>query len=127
MIKPISSIRYSNVIIHKQLNWRCHSHHSESKIADPLSLLLRFLSRSASQPNDKIMLNIYKAIARNQYSSQKKTKLGHPCSFKLTYIYIIGIYPQTNQYALTPLKLVITKSKSNSEHTTHCYHLHIQV
>jgi hypothetical protein len=47
----------------KQLNCRCHSHHIESKIADRISLL-RFLSRSATEQNDKIMLNIYKSIAR---------------------------------------------------------------
>ena len=63
IIKPVDSTRYLGVIIDKNLNWSSHLQHIESKIVDRISLL-RFLSRAAYEPNDKIMLNIFKSIAR---------------------------------------------------------------
>ncbi|CAF5157241.1 unnamed protein product, partial [Rotaria sp. Silwood1] len=63
-VKASNSTRYLGVIIDKTLNWRSHLHHIESKIAGRISLL-RFLNRAAYEPNDKIMLNIFKSIARS--------------------------------------------------------------
>ncbi|CAF2869712.1 unnamed protein product [Rotaria sp. Silwood2] len=63
IIKPSDSTRYLGIIIDKRLNWRSHIHHIESKIAGRISLL-KFLNRTAYEPNDKIMLNIFKSIAR---------------------------------------------------------------
>src|ERR1700722_7216029 len=62
-IKPQDSARYLGVIFDRKLDWRCHTKHIESKAASRIGLL-RFLSRAARNPNDKTMLNIFKALVR---------------------------------------------------------------
>ncbi|CAF2700723.1 unnamed protein product [Rotaria sp. Silwood2] len=64
-VRLLDSTRYLGVIINKRLNWRCHLHHIESKIADRISALrYRSISAPNPNPNGKTMLNIYKAITR---------------------------------------------------------------
>ncbi|CAF1494352.1 unnamed protein product [Adineta ricciae] len=62
-IKPLDATRYVDVIIDKQLKWRNHLQHLESKMTRRISLL-RYLAKSAQEPNQKTMINIFKAIAR---------------------------------------------------------------
>jgi hypothetical protein len=62
-IKPQDSAKYLGVFIEKKFQWSCHLQHIESKIAERMSLL-RFLFKSATEPNDKTMLDVYEAIAR---------------------------------------------------------------
>ena len=63
IIKPLDATRYLGVIIDKQLKWRNHLQHLETKMAGRISLL-RYLAKSAQEPNQKTMLNIFKTIAR---------------------------------------------------------------
>ncbi len=124
------------VIIDKRLNWRSHTNHIESKIADQIDLL-RFLSRSTTEPNDKIMLNIYKAIARTiitygfpvllttsnkiwerlQILQNKaiRAALNLPLYTSVEYIHKISNIPKIKQYATTLLNLAIIKAQSNNE------------
>ena len=51
------------VIIDKQLNWRRHLDYIETKIAPRIGLL-RYLSKTAYEPNSRTMINIFKSIAR---------------------------------------------------------------
>jgi len=62
-IKPLEHTRYLGIIIDKRLKWRTHLEHIEKKIA-PWIGLLRYLARSAYEPNNKIMINIYKWLVR---------------------------------------------------------------
>jgi exonuclease III len=137
-IKPLDSTRYLGVIIDKKLNWRCHLNHIESKIADRIGLL-RFLSRSSPAPNDKILLNIYKSIARTiitygfpvMLTASDKTwerlqiiqnkairaALDLPSYTSVEYIHKISNIPMIKQYALTLLDQAITKAHSNNDNT----------
>jgi hypothetical protein len=62
-IQPQDSTRYLGIIIDRKLTWRNHLQHIEPKCAHRIHLL-RSLSRSARNPDQKIMLDIYKAIVR---------------------------------------------------------------
>ena len=134
-IKSQAATRYLGVIIDKTLNWRCHLHDMENKIADRISLL-RFLSRSASDPNDTIMLNIYKALVRTiitygypvLLTANNKTwerlqilqnkairaALNLPFYTSVEYIHKISNIPKIKQYALALMNKAIAKSKSNN-------------
>ena len=46
-----------------RLTWRTHVKQIETRIAARISLL-RFLSRAAIEPNDTIMVNLYKSLVR---------------------------------------------------------------
>ena len=63
IIKPLDSTRYLGVIIDKKLDWRRHLDHIETRLAPRIGLL-RYLSRTAYEPNNKTMINIFKAIVR---------------------------------------------------------------
>ena len=63
-VKPLDQTRYLGVIISKQMKWRKHLEHIERRIAPRISLL-RYLARSATEPNTKTMINIYKALIRS--------------------------------------------------------------
>ncbi|CAF1478633.1 unnamed protein product [Adineta ricciae] len=63
IIKPLDVTRYLAVIIDKQLKWRNHLQHLESKMAGRISLL-RYLAKSAQERNQKTMISIFKVIAR---------------------------------------------------------------
>ena len=109
IITPEDSTRYLGVIIDKQLNWRSHLNQIESKIAPRIGLL-RYLSRSAYEPNNNIMINIFKSIARTMIiygypvlltAKQKVwdrlpnyTKQGNSCCTRFTNIYIRRLYTQ---------------------------------
>ena len=62
-IQPQDSTRYIGIIIDRKLTWRNYSQNIEPKCAHRMHLLW-FLSRAAKNPDEKIMLNIYKAIVR---------------------------------------------------------------
>ncbi|CAF1299907.1 unnamed protein product [Adineta ricciae] len=52
-----------SIIIDKRLKWRTHLEHIEAKIALRIGLL-RYLPRSAQDPNNKTMMNVFKSIVR---------------------------------------------------------------
>ncbi|CAF3020298.1 unnamed protein product [Rotaria sp. Silwood2] len=136
IIKPSDSTRYLGIIIDKRLNWRSHIHHIESKIAGRISLL-RFLSRTAYEPNDKIMLNIFKSIARTiiiygypilltandkiwerlQIMQNKaiRAALGPPIYTSVDYIHRITNIPKIKEYAVTILQRYIQTATSNND------------
>jgi len=150
IIKPLDSTRYLGVIIDKQLNWRSHLHHIESKIAGRISLL-RFLNRAATEPNDKIMLNIFKSIARTiiiygypvlltandkiwdrlQIIQNKalRAALGLPIYTSVDYIHRITNIPKIKDYAITLLQKSIQTATSNNDNTllTHLQHISQQI
>ncbi|CAF4455321.1 unnamed protein product [Rotaria sp. Silwood2] len=136
IIKPSDSTRYLGIIIDKRLNWRSHIHHIESKIAGRISLL-RFLNRTAYEPNDKIMLNIFKSIARTiiiygypilltandkiwerlQTMQNKaiRAALGLPIYTSTEYIHRITNIPKIKEYAVTILKRYIQTATANND------------
>ncbi|CAF1130161.1 unnamed protein product [Adineta ricciae] len=63
-IKPLDATRYLGVIIDKQLKFRNHLQHLESKMAGRISLL-RYLAKSAQEPNQKTMINTFKTSQAN--------------------------------------------------------------
>ncbi|CAF3301997.1 unnamed protein product [Rotaria sp. Silwood2] len=135
-IKPSNSTRYLGIIIDKTLNWRSHMHHIESKIAGRISLL-RFLNRAAYEPNDKIMLNIFKSIARTiiiygypilltandkiwerlQILQNKaiRAALGLPIYTSVDYIHNITNIPKIKEYAVILLQRYIQTATSNND------------
>ncbi|CAF4275049.1 unnamed protein product [Rotaria sp. Silwood2] len=136
IVKTSNSTRYLGVIIDKTLNWRSHLHHIESKIAGRISLL-RFLNRAAYEPNDKIMLNIFKSIARSiiiygypilltandkiwerlQIMQNKaiRAALGLPIYTSVDYIHRITNTPKIKEYAVTLLQRYIQTATSNKD------------
>ena len=62
-IKPQQSARYLGVIFDHKLDWRTHTRQVEKRTASRIGLL-RFLSRSTPDSNDKILVNIFKALIR---------------------------------------------------------------
>ncbi|CAF3602013.1 unnamed protein product [Rotaria sp. Silwood1] len=136
IVKTSNSTRYLGVIIDKTLNWRAHIHHIETKIAGRISLL-RFLNRAAYEPNDKIMLNIFKSIARTiiiygypilltannkiwerlQIMQNKaiRAALGLPIYTSVEYIHRITNIPKIKQYAVTLLQRYIQTATSNND------------
>ncbi|CAF1503231.1 unnamed protein product [Adineta steineri] len=137
-IEPTDSTRYLGVIIDKQLNWKAHISHIESQVA-PRIRLLRFLNKIAYEPNDKIMLNIFKSIARTiiiygypilltangkiwerlQIMQNKgiRAALGLPMYTSTEYIHKISNIPKIKDYAITLLKQAIQRATSNNDIT----------
>ena len=137
-IKPLDAIRYLGVIIDKQLKRRNHLRHIETKIAARISLL-RYLSKSAKEPNEKTMINIFKAIARTimTYGSpvlltasdkvweclqiiQNKAlraTLGLPIYTSVNYIHHKSSIPKIKEYAITLLKQSIQTTTANNDNT----------
>ncbi|CAF3388564.1 unnamed protein product [Rotaria sp. Silwood2] len=135
-IQPTHSTRYLGTIIDKTLNWRSHIHHIESKIASRISLL-RFLNKASYEPNDRIMLNIFKAIARTiliygypilltandkiwerlQIIQNKSISaaLGLPIYTSVEYIHKISNMPKIKEYAVTLLQRYIQTATSNND------------
>jgi len=138
IIKPLDSTRYLGVIIDKTLNWRTHIHHIESKIASRISLL-RFLNKASYEPNDKIMINIFKSLARPiiiygypvllrakekiwdrlQIMQNKalRAALGLPIYTSVEYIHKISNVPKIKDYATTLLQKSIERATSNNDIT----------
>ncbi|CAF4423479.1 unnamed protein product [Rotaria sp. Silwood2] len=138
IVTPSDSTRYLGIIIDKRLNWRSHIHHIESKIAGRISLL-RFLNKTAYESNDKIMLNIFKSIARTmiiygypilltpndkiwerlQIIQNKaiRAALGLPIYTSVDYIHRITNIPKIKEYAVTLLQRYIQTAICNNDIT----------
>jgi hypothetical protein len=136
-IKPQDSTRYLGVIIDRKLTWRNHLAHIEPKCAHRIHLL-RFLSRTAQNPNRKIMLNIYKAIVRPiltygfpllltasdktwerlQIIQNKaiRAALNLPHYTSVAYIHRISNLPRIQPYAESLLKKAINTARYNHDH-----------
>ncbi|CAF1418063.1 unnamed protein product [Adineta ricciae] len=137
-IKPLDATRYLGVIIDKQLKWRNHLQHLESKMAGRISLL-RYLAKSAQEPNQKTMINIFKAIVRPvmtygypvlltandkiwdrlQIIQNKalRATLGLPIYTSVEYIHRISKIPKIKEYATSLLHKSINTASSNKDQT----------
>ena len=137
-IEPVDSARYLGVIIDKQLTWRNHIQHIESKVTARISLL-RYLSKSAKEPNPKTMINIYKSIIRTviiygypvlltatdklwerlQIIQNRaiRATLNLPIYTSVDYIHRITALPKIKQYAITLLNKSIHTSTLNNDIT----------
>ena len=138
IIEPLDSTRYLGVIIDKQLHWRRHLNHIESKIGARISLL-RFLSKAANEPNNKIMINIFKSMARTiltygfpvlltakqsvwdrlQILQNKalRAALGLPNYTSVEYIHRQSNIPKIKDYAITLLHSSIQTAIINNDNT----------
>lgn len=138
-VKPVDHTRYLGVIIDKRLKWRNHLEHIERRAAPRISLL-RYLARSAKEPNPKTMLNIYKSIVRTiiiygypviltadqtvwnrlQVLQNKaiRAALGLPSYTSVEYIHKISNIPKIKDYALELLNKAIQKATTNNDTTT---------
>lgn len=138
IVQPIDSARYLGVIIDKQLKWRNHLQHIESTVASRISLL-RYLSKSANEPNPRTMLNIYKSIIRTviiygypvlltandkiweriQMIQNRgiRAALNLPIYTSVEYIHRISKLPKVKEYAKSLLTKSILKSKLNNDNT----------
>jgi hypothetical protein len=138
IIKPLDSTRYLGVIIDQRLNWRNHLEHIETKIAPRISLV-RYLSRTAYEPNNKTMTNIFKSIVRTviiygypvlltanekvwnrlQIMQNKaiRAALGLPIYTSVEYIHKISNVPKIKDYATSLLQKSIQTATSNNDIT----------
>jgi len=138
IIKPLESTRYLGVIIDKQLKWRNHLEHIEKKLAPRIGLL-RYLSRTAYEPNSKTMINIFKSIARTmivycypvlltakqtawdrlQILQNKaiRAALGLPMYTSVDYIHKISNVPRIKDYAISLLHKSIQTAATNNDIT----------
>ena len=130
-IQPQESTRYLGVIIDKKLTWRNHLQQIEPKCAHRIHLL-RFLSRSAKNPDPKIMFNIYKTIVRpilaygfpllltasekTWDSIKNHTEQGYSSSTELTTVYVSCIDTSNQQHSSHQTIRRIIANQSNS----HC-------
>ncbi|CAF1212778.1 unnamed protein product [Didymodactylos carnosus] len=62
-IRPQAHARYLEVIYDKTLSWKEHVNHVKEKVNSKINLL-RFLSRSIPESNDRIMVNLFKSLIR---------------------------------------------------------------
>ncbi|CAF1148876.1 unnamed protein product [Rotaria magnacalcarata] len=135
IIKPLDHTRYLDVIIDKRLNWRRHLDHIETKIAPRIGLL-RYLSRTAYEPNIRTMINIFKSRARtiiiygypvlltaDQYVRNRlqiiqnkalRAALGLLIYTSVDYIHKIINSPKITDYATTLLKQPIQIATANN-------------
>ena len=113
--------------------------------------LLRYLSRTAYEPNSKTMINIFKAIARTIIiygypvlltANQKiwdrmqiiqnkalRAALGLPIYTSVEYIHNISNVPKIKDYAITLLQQSIQTATSNNDSIllTHLQHILQQI
>ena len=137
-IQPVDTARYLGVIIDKQLKWRNHIQHIESKVTARISIL-RYLSKSAKEPNPKTMINIYKSIVRTVIISGYpvlltandklwerlqiiqnraiRAALNLPIYTSVDYIHRITALPKIKQYAISLLTKSIHTSTINNDNT----------
>ena len=135
-VKPLDQTRYLGVIIDKQRKWRKHLEHIERRIAPRISLL-RYLARSATEPNPKTMINIYKSLIRSiiihgspiiltadqvvwkrlQVLQNKalRATLGLPVFTSVEYIHKVSNIPKIKDCALELLHKAIQKATTNNE------------
>jgi len=138
IIKPLDYTRYLGVIIDKKLNWRRHVDNIETKIGPRISLL-RYLSKTAYEPNTRTMINIFKSIARTiiiygfpiLLTADKKVwerlqiiqnkairaALGLPIYTSVDYIHKITNIPKIKEYAVTLLQRSIQTATYNNDNT----------
>ncbi|CAF3782533.1 unnamed protein product [Rotaria magnacalcarata] len=138
IIKPLYHTRYLGVIIDKQLNWRRHLDHIKTRIAPRIGLL-RYLSRTAYEPNSMTMINIFKSIARSiiiyghpvlltadqnvwnriQIIQNKAlgAALGLPIYTSVDYIHKISNIPKIKDYATILLKQFIQTATEKNDIT----------
>ena len=138
IIKPLDATRYLGVILDKQLKWRNHLQHLESKMAGRISLL-RFLAKSAQEPNQRTMINIFKAIARPVITygypvllkandkvwerlqiiqnKARRAALGLPTYTSVEYIHRTSNIPKIKAFATSLLQKSITAAKANNDQT----------
>ena len=138
MIKPLEYTRYLGVIIDQKLKWRRHLDHIESRIAPRIGLL-RYLSRTAYEPNNKTMINIFKSIVRTviiygypvlltadqlvwkrlQIMQNKalRAALGLPIYTSVNYIHKISNVPKIKEYATGLLQNAIQAANINNDIT----------
>ncbi|CAF1471154.1 unnamed protein product [Adineta ricciae] len=138
IIKPLDATRYLGVIIDKQLKWRNHLQHLETKMAGRISLL-RYLAKSVQEPNQKTMINIFKAVARSvvtygypvvltandkvwdrlQIIQNKalRATLGLPIHTSIECVHRITKIPKINDYETSLLQQSIATATSNKDHT----------
>ncbi|CAF4589729.1 unnamed protein product [Rotaria magnacalcarata] len=131
--------RYLGVIIDKQLNWRRHLDHIETKIAPQIGLL-RYLSRTAYESNSRTLINFFKSIARTiiiygypvlltadqnvwnriQTIQNKalRATLGLPIYTSVDYIHKISNIPKIKDYATTLLKQSIQTATEKNDITS---------
>ena len=132
-IKPQESARYLGVTSDRKLIWKRHIEQVEAKVA-PRTSLLRFLSRSSPNANDKTMINIFKALVRTvtmfgypslrtadnsiwkrlQIAQNKaiRAALGLPNYTSVEYIHRISNLPKAKQYAEKLLEPAIARAKA---------------
>jgi len=137
-IKPLEHTRYLGIIIDKRLKWRTHLEHIEKKIAPRIGLL-RYLARSAYEPNNKIMINIYKSLVRTiivygspvlltadqkvwdrlQICQNKaiRAALGLPIYTSTKYIHTTSQLPKIKEYAVEILQKAIQTATTNNDIT----------
>ncbi len=127
-----------DVIIDKRLNWRSHLDHIETKTAPRIGLL-RYLSRTTYEPNNKTMINIFKSIVRTIIiygypvpltANQKvwnrmqiiqnkalRAALGLSIYTSVDYTHKISYVPKIKDYATTLLQQCIQTATSNNDIT----------
>ena len=137
-IKPLEHTRYLVIIIDKRLKWRTHLEHIEKKIAPRIGLL-QYLARSAYEPNNKTMINIYKSLVRTiivygfpvlSTADQKvwdrlqicqnkaiRAALGLPIYTSTKYIHTISQLPKIKEYAVEILQKAIQTAMTNNDIT----------
>ncbi|CAF1243221.1 unnamed protein product [Adineta ricciae] len=137
-IKPLDATGYLGVIIDKELKWRNHLQHLESKMTGRISLL-RYLVKSAQEPNQKTMINIFKAIARSvmtygypvlltanekvwdrlQIIQNKalRATLGLSIDTSVEYVHRISKIPTIKEYATSLLHKSFNTASSNKGQT----------
>ncbi len=145
-IKPQAMARYLGVIFDNKLTWRPHIKHIESKLASRISLL-RFLSRSTTEPNMKTMLNLYKSLIRTiitygshvlltakaniwerlQVTQNKgiRAAIGVPPYTSVEYIHKLSNVPKIKVHATDLLKQAITAAENYKDKITEANLKHI--
>lgn len=142
IIHPIDAARYLGVIIDKQLKWRNHLQHIETKVAPRISLL-RYLSKAAKEANPRTMINIYKSIIRTviiygypvlltandkiwerlQIIQNRaiRAALNLPIYTSVEYIHQISKLPKIKDYAISLLTKSIGTTTQNNDVTLKQY------
>jgi exonuclease III len=139
-IEPVDAARYLGVIIDNQLNWRKHLRHIETRMAARIGLL-RFLAKSAQEPNQRTMMSIFKSLARTVMiygypvlltatgrvwdrlqiiqNRALRAALCLPSYTSVDYIHRITNIPKIKDYATTMLRRSIQTAANNNDNVLH--------
>ncbi|CAF1073774.1 unnamed protein product [Rotaria magnacalcarata] len=140
IIQPATFTRYLGMIMDNRLTWRTHLKRVETRIPARL-ILLRFLNRTAIEPNHNIMLNLYKSLVRTVIiygypvllsadnkrwdriqiiqSKALRVALGLPHYTSADYIHRIANIPRIKDYAINLLEKASSTASSNNEMIYH--------